>query len=189
MQERPVERLPGATAQRSPFGRPRARVEQVEVDVKALEVPDVTRSGDLSRLDHACACPARRLGAERGALIAVKLEHAQTKRLARGGDLIEWSVHEHATQLCVAAQRARDPLRLRQRAGARAVLEEDHPQRPRSELDRQFGVAQACEPAHLHAGWRRGHTPTVAGSYPSGVFPFGTELGRLASVTLKVFFS
>src|SRR6185437_4656948 len=77
LHELPVEGLSGAPAQ-GPLARILgARVEQVKVDVKALEVANVSGDRDLRRADHARAGAPCGLGAVGGALIATELEQRQ----------------------------------------------------------------------------------------------------------------
>ena len=98
----------------------RAGVEQVEVDVKALDVAYVSRAGHLRRLDHPRPGAARRLGAEGGTLVAVELEQAEPDVIAGGDDLPQRCVDEHAADLDVAdAARPRSaaPRAVEQRRG------------------------------------------------------------------------
>ena len=85
--QRPVERLPRAAPQPLLLRSLRARVEQVEVDVVALEVAHVAGARHLRGLDHARAGPARHLAAERRALVAVQLHERQPEILARPHDI------------------------------------------------------------------------------------------------------
>ena len=131
--------------------RARAGIEQVEVDVEALELADVADRRHLHRLDHLRAAAARHLGAVRRPSSPCSCSSVSPSSLAVAHDPLQRRVDEHAAQLHPAAQRARDPQRLRLRAAAGAVLVEDHAHRPRPQLDRQLGVLEAGDAADLHA--------------------------------------
>ena len=125
--------------------------------MEALEVAQVSGTGDLRGLDHPGARPAPRLGAVGGPLVAVELEHAEAERLAQLDDVAQGRVDEDAAELDAAAQARDDPLRLGQRAAAGAAVVEDHAQRPRPELDRQLGVGEVGDAADLHSRGLRLH--------------------------------
>ena len=76
-------------------------------------------------------------------------------------DLVERRVDEHAADLDLAAQRARDQLGLVQLARARRSGPEDQPDRPGADLDGALGVVEAGDAADLHAGCV-GHPVIVA---------------------------
>ena len=90
-EQAPVERLPRTAAQLLPAGYGRARVEQVEVGVKALHVADLPNRGHLHRLDHPRPRAVARLRAICRPLVAVQLQHRQPQlitglhHLTRGG--------------------------------------------------------------------------------------------------------
>ncbi len=161
-QQTPVERLPRAPAHALARGRLRARVQQVKIDMKTLEVPHVARTGHLSRLDHARSRPARHLRAERRALVAVQLDHARPELLAVAHDPLERRVHVHPAQLDAAAQRRDDLLRRCRRAPPRRALIEDHSERPCAELDRELRVGEVGDAADLDPDGCLIHPSTVA---------------------------
>ena len=114
------------------------------------EVADVAGAGHLSGLDYARAGAPRSLGAERGTLLAVQLQHAQPELLAGLHQLLERRVHKHAAQLHLAAQSCPDPLSLLERGTTRTSVIEDHPHRPRPQRGRELGVLEIRDPADLH---------------------------------------
>ena len=112
--------------------RARARVEQVEVDVEALEVAHVAGAGDLRRLDHARAGAPATSRAEGGALVAVQLDHASARarrspRRSRSSGALTNTPHSSARRRSAAAIAAASLGR----AAARAALVEDHARAPR----------------------------------------------------------
>ena len=194
--EVPVEHLAGAAAQprRLPATRrpARAGVEQVEVDMEALQVPHVAGIGDLRGLDHASAAAASGLGAVRRSLVSVELEQAQAEVLGHRDHVLERRVDEHPAQLGLSPQRGADALGFGVGAAARAALEEDHPERPSAELSGELGIGEARDAADLDVRAPVVHTPNRSGvrgasAQPPGVLALGTELGLLASVTRTVF--
>jgi hypothetical protein len=149
-------------------------VEHVEVRVERPQRLHLGGVAHASGLYDLAAGAAGRLLAIRRTLVPVKLEQREAAQVRRGGHLVERRVHEHSCQLHAAVQLRADRLRMLNRARARAVGPEDHPERPGPQLDRLVGVVEHRDAADLHAGHgppmvaeltaslRRGHARDLA---------------------------
>ena len=120
---------------------------------------------DTRGLDHPAPGSASGLLAVGGALVPVELEQGEAAHVGRLRHVVERRVHEHAGELEAPVQLRADRLGLVDRARARAVGPEDHPERPGAEVRRQLGVLERRDAADLDAG----HSPPmVAGARPWG---------------------
>ena len=112
-------------------------------------------AGDARRLDDLAAGAARRLGAERRALVAVQLQVAVADLLGLARDLLERRVDEHPDARHAAAQLGDDRGRGGRVARARRAVPADQPDRPGAELDGELGVLEAGDAADLRRASRR----------------------------------
>jgi hypothetical protein len=128
--------------------------------VEALQVLELRAVAHAHRLHHLGSGAARGLAAVRGPLVPVQLEDRQPAAVRRFRHLVERSVHEHSDQLEPAVQIQADLLARGERARARALRPEDHPERPCAQVRDAAGVLQVGHSTELHAGHaRNGRSP------------------------------
>jgi hypothetical protein len=128
------------------------RVEQVQVGAEGLGRADVGGRADPERLHHLGAGAPRGLGAERGPLVAVKLQDRQLLALGRPDDVLHRGVDEDPRDLAPALQRGPDLLRQVGLDIARALGVMDQPDRPGAQVRRVGGVLDAGHCADLDLG-------------------------------------
>ncbi len=140
----PIEALTGSAGRVGTV-----RVEQMEIGAKRLRRLDVGAASHTQRLDHLGAGAASDLLAERGALVAVKLDHRELLVFDRGRDLVERRVDENAADLGRAAKLRADLERHGGIAASWARRPVVEPDRPGTERDRLLGVLDPGDAAEL----------------------------------------